>query len=263
MQFDPPLIEGHLIRRYKRFLADIALRNGEVVVAHCPNPGAMHTCMTEGGRVWLTRSRNTKRKLAYTWEIAEVADAMVCVNTTRANDLVAEALSVRAIEPLRDYERVTREVRYGDGSRVDFLLERGYERCYVEVKSVTLKVRGRTAAFPDSVSVRATKHANELMRMVAEGHRAMLLFCCNRTDADVVEPADEIDPVYGYTLRKAMNAGVEVHAVGASIFTGGMRLDRAIQLRIPMFDYRPPMRRTTSSGRGGKKQPRRTASNRD
>lgn len=261
MEFAPPLIEGRLIRRYKRFLADIILDSGERVTAHCPNPGSMTTCMLEGGRVWLSRSPNKQRKLPYTWELAEVGDAMVCVNTGRANDLVAEALKGSAIAELTGYDEVTREVRYGEASRIDFLLRAGQSSCYVEVKSVTLDVTqpgGPTiSAFPDSVTTRGTKHLRELINVVAAGQRAVLLFVCNRTGVTAIRPADEIDPAYGYHLRKARTAGVELLAYRSDIDPSGVQLAGSIGLRLPIFDYVPPVRRRTGRiTRGAKKQVR-------
>jgi sugar fermentation stimulation protein A len=229
MQFEQPLIEGRLVRRYKRFLADVALQpGGEVVVAHCPNPGSMRTCMAEGGRVWLSRSDDPRRKLPYTWELAEVDGAMVCVNTARANAVVAEALASGVIAELRGFDQMRPEVRYGARSRVDFLLETGGRKCYVEVKSVTLRGGDRVGAFPDAVTARGTRHLEELMAMVADGHRAVMLFCCNRTDARAMRPADEIDPLYGRTLRRAAAAGVELLAYRCAVSPRGIWVEERV-----------------------------------
>lgn len=232
MQFEEPLIEGRLVRRYKRFLADVTLPGGDVVVAHCPNPGSMRTCMAEGGRVWLSKSHDPRRKLPYTWELAEADDAMVCVNTARANRVVAEALEAGVIAELRDFERMRPEVRYGERSRVDFLLETGDHKCYVEVKSVTLRGGERMGAFPDSVTARGTRHLEELMAMVADGHRAVMLFCCNRTDARSMRPADEIDPVYGRTLRRAAAAGVELLAYRCEVSPRGIWVKERVPVEV-------------------------------
>lgn len=222
MDFEQPLVEGRLVRRYKRFLADVTLPGGEEVVAHCANPGSMRTCMTEGGRVWLSKSDDPRRKLAYSWELAEVDGAMVCVNTAHANRVVAEALAAGVIAELRGFERVRPEVRYGERSRVDFLLETGDRKCYVEVKSVTLRGGAGVGAFPDSVTARGTRHLEELMAMVAAGHRAVMLFCCNRSDARAMRPADEIDAAYGRTLRRAAAAGVELLAYRCDLSPRGI-----------------------------------------
>lgn len=256
MEFVQPLIEGRLIRRYKRFLADVALIGGERVTAHCANPGSMTTCMEEGGRVWLSKSPNLKRKLPYTWELAEVDGALVCVNTARANELVAEALTAGVITELAGYPAITREVRYGAGSRIDFLLRDGAQACYVEVKSATLHGGGHTAAFPDSVTARGSKHLRELSDMVAAGHRAVLLFVCNRTGVNAIRPADEIDPAYGYYLRKARAVGVEILAYKTQMSPRGMAITQPITVLLPAFHYVPPIPRKTTVRvkRGAKKQ---------
>ena len=244
MRFEPPLVEGRLIRRYKRFLADVELHGGERVVVHCPNPGSMRTCMVEGGRVWLSRSDNPKRRLAHTWELAEVDGALVCVNTTRANELVAEALAAESIAELAGYTRVTREVRFGEHSRVDFVLERDALTCHVEVKSVTLDASSGVAAFPDSVSARGTRHLEELARLARAGRRAVLLFVGNRSDVRAVRPADEIDPLYGHTLRVAQAAGVEILAYASRLEPTGIRLHERVPVLLPAFAYTPPVRTT-------------------
>lgn len=242
MRFQPSLVEGRLIRRYKRFLADIELAGGERVVAHCPNPGSMRTCMVEGGRVWLSRSDNPARKLAHTWELADVGGALVCVNTTRANELVAEALAEQRIPELAGYARITREVRFGERSRVDFLLERDGLTCHVEVKSVTLGPSPGVAAFPDSVSARGTRHLEELARLARAGRRAVLLFVGNRSDVRSIRPADEIDPLYGHTLRVAQAAGVEILAYVSQLEPTGIRLHERVPVHLPAFEYTPPVR---------------------
>ena len=213
--------------------------------------------------------------MPYTWEIAEVGQSLVCVNTGRANELVAEALSVGAIRELAAYREFTREVRYGDSSRIDFLLSGDSPGdstgdspgkstvksglCYVEVKSVTLDGGGDTVAFPDSVTVRGTKHLRELSDVLAAGHRAVLLFVCNRTGAQAVRPADEIDPRYGYNLRRARAAGLEILAYRTDISPRALAFGESIPVRLPAFDYIPPVRRTPARGkRGAKKQVRVT-----
>ncbi len=228
MEYAAPLLTGRLVRRYKRFFADVRLRGGQTVVAHCPNPGSMRTCAPDRARVWLSRAAGAKRKLAYTWELVEADGGMVVVNTARANAVVAEALARGTLPELAGYDQVQREVRYGRQSRVDFLLMRGDERCYVEVKSVTMAAGAGVSTFPDSVTERGSRHLEELIRMVRRGHRAVLLFCVSRDPTDVVTPADDIDPVYGRTLRKAARAGVEVMAVRCSVTPSGIEVrDRA------------------------------------
>ena len=213
----PPLHPGRLVRRYKRFLADVELDGGEVVTAHCANPGSMKSCAVAGGRVWLSHSDDPRRRLAYSWELARVGGQMIVINTARGNQVVAEALERGAVAELAGAGTVRREVRVGDKSRIDFLLEDGGARTYVEVKSVTLAAGPGIAAFPDSVTERGARHMEELIRLRRAGHRAVLLFCVARTRVARVRPADEIDPTYGRTLRRAARAGVDILAYGCAV----------------------------------------------
>jgi sugar fermentation stimulation protein A len=228
------LLEGTLVDRYKRFFADVRLRNGHVVVTHCANPGSMRNCRPDNARVWVSRSDNPKRKLRYTWELVEVEDTLVCVNTARANTVVAEAIERGDVPELAGYDDVRREVKVGD-SRIDIMLARGAdggERCFVEVKSVTLGVGDGVSAFPDSVTERGARHLRELMKLAAGGTRAAMLFCCGRADTRVMRPADEIDPVYGATLREAAAAGVELYAYRCEISAEGMWLRERVPVEL-------------------------------
>ena len=214
MEITLPLLRGRLIRRYKRFLADIESESGEVLTIHCPNSGAMTGCATPGSIVYYSDSLNPRRKLRYTLEVVETPTAMICVNTHRANGLVEEALRGSLIPSLSGFESLTREVPYGEErSRVDFLLRFVHTACYVEVKNATLSVGSNVAAFPDAVSLRGQKHLRELMSMVERGHRAALIYCVARTDVDCVRAAYEVDPVYAETLIEARQRGVEVYAL--------------------------------------------------
>ena len=224
MEYASPLLEGRLVSRYKRFFADVELPGGEVVVTHCPNPGSMRTCAPDRARVWISKSESPRRKLAYTWELVEAFGGMVVVNTALANRVVAEALDRGVIEELAGYDSIRPEVRYGEASRVDFLLSTGDSRCYLEVKSVTLFAGESASAFPDSVTARGSRHLEELIRVVQAGDRAVLLFCVGRDPTDVVRPADDIDPVYGQTLRRAARAGVEVLAYRCKVTPHGVHL---------------------------------------
>ena len=230
IDFAPALIEGRLVRRYKRFLADVQVGR-DTVVAHCPNPGSMRTCAEDGGRVWL--QRRTGRKLDWTWELAEVGGAMVCVNTARANQLVAAALAAGAIAELASYDEHQREVAAGD-SRLDFRLARGprnRDRAWVEVKSATMAGGDGYAAFPDAVTTRGARHLDELIALRRRGFRAVLLFVVSRSGVTRVRPADEIDAAYGVALRRAAKAGVEVLAYAAELspvrltLAGGLPID--------------------------------------
>lgn len=228
----PHLVEGRLVRRYKRFFADVELPGGEVVVSHCANPGSMRTCAPDRARVWLSASDRPGRKLRWTWELVEADGDLVCVNTARANELVAEALARGRVAELAGWGSARREVRYGERSRVDFTLARGRRSCYVEVKSVTLALGDRVAGFPDSVTERGRRHLDELEAMVAAGHRAILLFAVNRTRAREVRPADAIDPAYGATLRRAAANGVELLAYQASITPRAIHLHRRLPVQL-------------------------------
>ena len=231
MEFAGPLVEGRLVDRYKRFFADVELAGGEVVVSHCANPGSMRGCRPDGARVWVSQSDDPRRKLRYTWELVEVDGAMVCVNTNHANRVVAEAIEAGVVSELAGYDELRREVKLGD-SRLDLLLTRGDERCFVEVKSVTLGVGGGVSAFPDSVTARGARHLRELMAVAAAGERAVMLFCCGRDDTRVMRPADEIDPTYGRTLREAAAAGVELLAYRCAIDPSGMWLRERVPIEL-------------------------------
>lgn len=238
MKFPHPLVEGRLLRRYKRFLADIELPDGETITAHTANTGTMLGCCSPGSRVWLSVSDNPKRKYAHTWELVEAVPGVLCgINTLLSNKLVHEAIADGVIPQLRDYAKIRSEVRYGkENSRIDLLLEPVPEErrpaCYVEVKNVTL-VENEVAYFPDAVSARGSRHLRELMHMVEAGQRAVILFCVQRGDCRELRPADAIDPVYGETLRQAIEAGVEAMAWQAQVTTAGIRLARALTVSCP------------------------------
>lgn len=235
MRFPSPLIPATLIRRYKRFLADVRLDDGRELTVHTPNTGAMTGCAEPGSRIWLRDTGNPARKYPLAWELSTTpGGALVGVNTHLANRLVREAIEGGVIPELRGYARIRQEVRYGEeGSRIDLLLqERGRADCYVEIKSVTL-VRGEgEAAFPDAVSARGSKHLRELAHIVRGGDRAVLLFCVQRADARLVRPAADIDPLYARTLAEARRAGVEILAWRASVSPQAIELDTRLPVEI-------------------------------
>jgi sugar fermentation stimulation protein A len=212
MQFPRPLIPGQLERRYKRFLADVRLDSGEMVTAHCPNPGSMLGLAEPGMRVWLSPSTDPKRKLKYGWELVEVAGPdgveYAGINTAHPNLLAAEAIAADRIPELAGYETLRREVKYGKNSRVDILLEGAQARCLVEVKNVHLSRAPGLAEFPDSVTARGAKHLDELAARVAEGDRAVMLYIVQRP-ADRFALAEDIDPGYAVAFSRAQQAGVE------------------------------------------------------
>ncbi len=234
MRFSTPLEAGRLVRRYKRFLADIVSDAGEALCIHCPNTGSMLNCMGEGARVWFQRSNDPRRKLPGTWELVETPQGrLACVNTARANRLVEEALLGGVIEELAGFTSLRREVAYGlENSRVDFRLDYPAGPAYVEVKSVTLGF-GDTAvaAFPDAITLRGAKHLRELAALARDGVRAVQLYCVNLTGIEAVRPASEIDPLYAAALREAVAAGVEVLAYGVEISPEEIRLSR----RLPVI----------------------------
>lgn len=235
MKFSPPLEQAQLRCRYKRFLADIRLLNGKITTIHCANTGAMTHCLVEDSPCWYSIAENPKRKYPYTWEIATTIDGHLAgVNTARANPLVREAIANGVITELQGYANVDAEVKYGtENSRIDFLLKSATAPdCYVEVKSVTLGMGDGLGLFPDAVSQRGAKHLRELMAMVEQGHRAVLLFCVQHTGITRVSPADDIDLVYGKTLRQAMAGGVEVFAYSANISADEIVLVKPIKVMV-------------------------------
>lgn len=233
MQIEQPLIEGRLVRRYKRFLADVELPGGELVTAHCPNPGRLLGCLPEGARVVLRDSQDPARKLRFTFQTVRVGRHWVNVDTSLPNAVVAEAIGAGGIPELAGYATLRREVPYGARSRIDFLLDderRG--RCFVEVKCTTL-LEGGAAKFPDAVTERGRKHLRELEQVVRAGERAVLVFLVSRADARRFEPADAIDPAYGRALRAALASGVEALAFSSVVRPERLELGRPLAVVLP------------------------------
>jgi sugar fermentation stimulation protein A len=231
MRFKSSLIRGTLVQRYKRFLADVRLAGGEIVIAHCTNTGSMLGCKEPGSAVLISRSDNGNRKLAYTWEMVQVKRTWVGINTLHPNRLVAEAIEAGVIKELRGYEIIRREVKVSAHSRLDLCLEGATGSCFVEIKNVTASFDG-AAAFPDAVSERATRHLKELIRLKRAGHRAAVVFVIQRNDCEYFRPADEIDPEYGRWLRKAVKAGVEVLPYEAEVTARKIILSHRLPTRI-------------------------------
>ncbi len=237
MQFPTPLIPATLIRRYKRFLADCRLEDGREIVAHCANPGAMTGLAEPGLRIWLEPNDDPKKKLDYGWRLVEHGNGhFTGVDTALPNRMLKAALQAREVPALAHYPDLRAEVPYGEKSRVDFLLSgAGLPDCYVEVKSVTLCRTPGLAEFPDTVTARGARHMDELAAMVREGHRAAVLFLVQRTDANAVQIAADIDPAYARALTAALEAGVEVIAHGTAISPDGITLGPALPFTAPDF----------------------------
>ena len=238
MHYPAPLVRGTLLRRYKRFLADIELETGERVVAHCPNPGSMTALAEPGAEVWLSPADNPKRKLQWTWELVRDAatGSMVGINTGRANAIAEEALRAGSVEGAFAEASVRREVRYGESSRVDFLVSPDTgPPCYLEIKSVTLR-RSATAPhiaeFPDAVTARGARHLQELAAVSASGNRAMLLYLVQREDCETVRVAADIDPAYATAAKIAREAGVEFRAFGCRISPAGIAAAAPLPVEI-------------------------------
>ncbi|ADZ89630.1 DNA/RNA nuclease SfsA [Marinomonas mediterranea] len=233
MKFPVSLQQGRLIKRYKRFLSDIELDSGEIITAHCPNTGSMKRCQQESARVWVSKSDNPKRKLAYTWELVEVDERfLACINTGYPNKLVGEAIKGGVIPELQNYNEIKAEVKYGQNSRVDWLLSNAESECYVEVKSVTLLEEDGQGYFPDAVTERGRKHLYELTSMVEQGKRAVLFFCVSHTGIDSVTPAAHIDEKYAQALKEAVQKGVEVIAYRVDITPEQMKVLEPVRVIV-------------------------------
>lgn len=229
MKLPLDLVPATLLRRYKRFLADVELADGSVITAHVANPGAMIGLQAPGARVWLSKSPSKTRKLPFSWELIEAdfgnGPELVGVNTMHPNSIVAEALAANAIPELNGYDIIRREVKYGAASRVDFLLEHpSRPPCYVEVKNVHMMRQPGLAEFPDSVTARGARHLDELAAVVAAGARAMMLFVVQIGSSTAFALARDIDPAYGRAFDKARAAGVEAIAYTCQIDHGSIVL---------------------------------------
>jgi sugar fermentation stimulation protein A len=235
----PPLLRGTLVQRYKRFLADVRLDDGRLVTATCPNTGSMLGLCTPGSVVWLSRSDNPTRRYPFTWELVQAdlgrGPLLVGINTGHPNKLVAEAVAAGRIRALAGYPALRREVKYGRNSRIDLLLECASKGlCYVEIKNVHLSRRHGLAEFPDSVTARGVKHLTEMTEMVRQGHRAIMVFLIQRSEARRLALARDIDPAYGAAFDAARGAGVEAIALRCRVSTGEIAVDRP----VPILDAR-------------------------
>lgn len=228
------LRKATLIRRYKRFLADVILENGTTTTIHVSNTGSMKNCGCEGDTVWYSTSDNPKRKYPYSWELTETKQGhLICVNTIAANRLVEEAINNHIITEVDGYQSLKREVKYGtENSKVDFMLtDTDKIDCYLEVKSCTF-LENNQGYFPDAVTLRGQKHIRELIDVVAQGKRAVLLFAVLHSGINNVSPANHIDPKYGELLREAFKAGVEIIAYKAHLSNSEMTLTSKLPVKI-------------------------------
>ena len=220
MKFSNPLVKGKLIQRYKRFLADIELSDGKIITAHCANPGSMTGLKEPGLEVWLSKSTNPKRKLAYTWELAKLEQCFVGINTNLPNQIVEEAIVGGKIKPLSQFNNLRREVKYGENSRIDILLEaNALPDTYVEVKNVHLMREFGLAEFPDAITARGAKHLVELSKMVEQGHRAVMIYLIQYPVATKFRIAGDIDKVYATGFNSAIESGVETYAYVCDVNT--------------------------------------------
>jgi sugar fermentation stimulation protein A len=235
MDLPQPLIPGTLLRRYKRFLADVHLDDGREVMAHVANPGSMLGLCAPGLRVWLSRSTDPRRKLAHSWELVEADGTLVGVNASRPNALAAEALDQGRVPELAGYAERRREVKYGRNSRIDLMLtdpDDARSACYVEVKNVHLKRRDALAEFPDAVTARGAKHLDALTEMVAAGSRAVMLYIIQREDCDRLALAEDIDPAYAKGLHRALAHGVEAYAYACALTHRTVAVDRRVPIAL-------------------------------
>jgi len=234
MKFSAPLIRGRLIKRYKRFLADIVLDTGEEITAHCANPGAMLGLKNPDSVVWVSEASNPNRKLKYDFQLIEADGTLVGINTSHPNKLVEEAILDGTIVELAGYEHLKREVKYGENSRIDILLtDEAKSDCYVEVKNVHLLRKKGHIEFPDSVTARGAKHLGELANMVDEGHRAVMVYLVQREDGDQLSFAADLDPNYAQAFDDAVKRGVEAIAYECHITTEAIIVTNQIPIVSP------------------------------
>jgi len=226
MKFQKPLVHGKLVKRYKRFLADVMLDNGEIVVAHCTNSGSMKSCIEEGAEVYLSPADDPKRKTRFTWEMIKINNAWIGVNTAIPNVLVFEAVLNQQIPELAGYTNVKREVTFED-SRFDVFASNEKENCFIEVKNASMK-EGRYARFPDAVTTRGKKHLDTLMRVKQNGMRAVMVYVIQRSDVEIFALAADIDPEYAKTLINALKCGVEIIPMRANVTPVGIELEHKL-----------------------------------
>jgi len=230
--FNAPLVRGTLIKRYKRFLADVRMEDGSIITAHCANTGSMKGCSEPNSAVYMSKSDNPKRKLAYSLELIQAGETWVGINTALPNRIVESAIKRDILQELAPWTRIRREVKYGKNSRIDLLLESDEAPpCYVEVKNVTL-AESDVAKFPDAVTERGRKHLREMSEEVARGNRAAMVYLIQRTDCESFSPAEDIDPAYAEALRQSVSAGVKAYALEAKPSPEGILVTRELTVNL-------------------------------
>ena len=228
---NPPLVQGTLVKRYQRFLANVRLKNGKTITASVPNTGRMTTCGDPGAVIYMSTNDNPNRKYQYTWELTQGEKTLIGINTQVPNKVVYRALKKSQIPELDGFNDIRKEIKYGENSRIDLLLLNGKDQCYVEVKNVTL-VEDGIARFPDAVTTRGLKHLNELTAMVEAGHRAVMFYFVQREDSTLFKPADDVDPEYGQMLREAHKKGVEIIVYDAKVTMEEINLGQALPFEL-------------------------------
>lgn len=230
MLFQTPLVHGRLVKRYKRFLADVELDSGEIVTVHCTNSGSMLTCLEEGAPVYLTPVDDPKRKTKFTWEMIYINGDWVGINTSHPNKIIYDALVNKDIPGLDQYSKITREVKF-DESRLDILVENDHEKCAVEVKNVTMR-KGDVALFPDARTTRGLKHLHTLIRLKKEGYRAVMIYVIQRSDVSSFSTESTIDPDYAQALKEAVEKGVEVFPVQVKVTPEGIWIESILEYKL-------------------------------
>ena len=229
MKFKEKLLQGSLIKRYKRFFVDIKYKN-TIIISHCPNSGSMMGLLNKGNKVWFSKSDNPKRKLKYTLEIIQVEKKMVGINTQIANKIVLEALNQKKIKNLAEFDNIKTEVKFSDKTRFDFLISNNKEKCFLEVKNVTLVRRGKIAEFPDAITSRGTKHLNELITAKKKGFQSYILYLIQREDCNFFKIAEDIDEKYKFAFNVALKFGVKVLCYDCKLCDEEIKLNNQIKL---------------------------------
>ncbi len=230
MKFKEPLLEGTLIKRYKRFFVDIKY-NSRIITAHCPNSGSMMGLLDKNNKVWFSKSNNPKRKLNYTLEIIEVKKNLVGINTMLTNKIVLEALNEKKIEDLSKFDNIKTEVKFSDNTRFDFLISNDAKKCFLEVKNVTLLRRNKTAEFPDAITSRGTKHLKELIHAKKKDYQSCILFLIQRSDCEIFKIAKDIDKEYMSIFIEALKSNVKILCYDCKLTSKEIKLNKQIKIK--------------------------------